>query len=53
MSEFFFMFSQVLLIPRSGLDRLWFVFVQVPQHGFPTLGHQYSNSGYHQPVIDF
>jgi len=35
MSEFFFMFSQVLLIPRSGLDRLWFVFCASAPTWFP------------------
>jgi len=53
MSEFFFMFSQVLLIPRSGLDRLWFVFLQVPPTCFPHTWTLIFNSGYHQPFTDF
>ena len=31
---FFLMFSEVLLIPRSGRKRLWFVFASAPEHVF-------------------
>jgi len=48
--EFFPMFSEVLLIPRSGRKRLWFVFASALEHVFATLGQKYSNSGWRQPL---
>jgi hypothetical protein len=48
--EFFLMFSEVLLIPRSGPKRLWFVFASVPENVFAALGKQYSIWGWRQPL---